>query len=123
MCFYYIFNFCGTNRLHDGVDSCHSLLLVRALPCSSSDLPGSPGRTGAISPAVGARGVAHPDALKRKLTLLQLIDELSALKDDDGLHGMSPSIDVFALLNCLVKAPMLLKRNEREVSGLLGYID
>jgi hypothetical protein len=55
----------------------------------SSELPGSPGRTGAASPAVGARGGgAPPTALKRKLTLLALIDELSALKEDDtSLQG------------------------------------
>lgn len=52
------------------------------------ELPGSPGRNGAGSPALGARGGgAHPAALKRKLTLLALIDELSALKDDDTRLG------------------------------------
>jgi len=63
---------------------------VRSLQHSSSELPGSPGRTGAASPAAGARGGgAHPTALKRKLTLLALIDELSALKEDDNsLQGM-----------------------------------
>ncbi|PVG01421.1 WD40 repeat-like protein [Serendipita vermifera] len=53
-----------------------------------NDLAGSPGRTGAASPSLGGRGgPPHPAALKRKLTLLQLIDELSALKDDEqNLH-------------------------------------
>jgi hypothetical protein len=52
------------------------------------DPTGSPGRTGNISPANGARGYPPaPQALKRKLTLLQLIDELSALREDDGMQG------------------------------------
>lgn len=54
-----------------------------------NDIPGTPGKTGAASPSSGGRGGPHPTALKRKLTLLQLIDELSALKEDDhGLHAI-----------------------------------
>lgn len=50
--------------------------------------PGSPGRNETRAPDLGARdGLANPASLKRKLTLLALIDELSALKDDDSRLG------------------------------------
>jgi hypothetical protein len=87
---------------------------------SPSELPGSPGKTGAASPAIGARGgTAHPTALKRKLTLLALIDELSALKEDDSsLHGRirSLSMTLFTLLTHLKRALAGTKRKGKKVT-------
>lgn len=63
-------------------------------------------------------GSAHPAALKRKLTLLALIDELSALKDEDAnMNGMISTTWEDSDIADIIQPAM--KRDERKVRMIL----